>query len=487
MTPRTLKARSGITLTEILISILILGVGMISLATLFPLGLVRLRTAQRLTRSAFLIESAISDLGSRNLLNASSFNDPRQSPWFRRVKFPDENYNPMLVDTPAYGFDTSDTTRGPGVGISVNPYGGNNYNGSGIVAGPGLPVAYDPLWRYVTKSYPDFTGTSGIPEGRFASGLGFVRPEGGTFASAHGLQRISNLEATIDNSILPQFAPKKWVTNNAQFLAQIAQNGLSISQTFISPEDIVLQDSKGVYQDPNATSGVNLATPSTLVPDLSGGGIPTYDRRFTWLFTCRQADVTDSGVIDGDIVICESRPFAIEAVTSPIDGSTVAQVAGETVVEAVWGYSSTPDINAVGPKVGLGAGYGYASPSARRSAVLRWPATMPDPDVRVGQWIADVTYERSSQNLGRFPHVYPGQRCHWYQVVKRTEPTTDPGFPGDPSVSGGFRRTTVWVRTPLRAMSMLNFNTTPASPAHVESVLIMPSVVQVIPRTIYSR
>ena len=39
------SARSGITLTEILISIMIMGVGLVSLATLFPLGLLRLREA----------------------------------------------------------------------------------------------------------------------------------------------------------------------------------------------------------------------------------------------------------------------------------------------------------------------------------------------------------------------------------------------------------------------------------------------------------
>ena len=46
--------RRGITLTEILISILIMGVGLVSLATLFPIGLLRLREAQRQTRSAYL-------------------------------------------------------------------------------------------------------------------------------------------------------------------------------------------------------------------------------------------------------------------------------------------------------------------------------------------------------------------------------------------------------------------------------------------------
>ena len=36
------RARAGITLTEILISIMILGIGLVSLATLFPIGLMRL-------------------------------------------------------------------------------------------------------------------------------------------------------------------------------------------------------------------------------------------------------------------------------------------------------------------------------------------------------------------------------------------------------------------------------------------------------------
>ena len=60
--------RRGITLTEILISILILGVGLVSLATLFPIGLLRLREAQRQTRSAYLYESATADVAARGLL-----------------------------------------------------------------------------------------------------------------------------------------------------------------------------------------------------------------------------------------------------------------------------------------------------------------------------------------------------------------------------------------------------------------------------------
>ncbi len=60
MIPNAQRAggRRGITLVEILISIMILGIGLVSLATLFPIGLLRLREAQRQTRSAYLFQSA---------------------------------------------------------------------------------------------------------------------------------------------------------------------------------------------------------------------------------------------------------------------------------------------------------------------------------------------------------------------------------------------------------------------------------------------
>ncbi len=51
MIRRGTRGRAGITLTEILISIMIMGVGLVSLATLFPLGLLRLRAASIRSRS----------------------------------------------------------------------------------------------------------------------------------------------------------------------------------------------------------------------------------------------------------------------------------------------------------------------------------------------------------------------------------------------------------------------------------------------------
>ena len=105
-------ARSaGITLTEILISILILGVGLVSLATLFPIGLLRLREAQRQTRSAYLFQSATADVASRGLLSSNSFiyadllNPPNGFNLWYYSQVENVEYNPLIQDTPAYGAD----------------------------------------------------------------------------------------------------------------------------------------------------------------------------------------------------------------------------------------------------------------------------------------------------------------------------------------------------------------------------------------------
>jgi len=501
------RGRSGITLTEILISILILGVGMVSLATLFPLGLVRMRAAQRLTRGALLAESAAADLGTRNLLAEGSFlHNPLSAPWYRSAN--SGPFNPWINDTQYYGGDWAPIPPTP---PSVTP----TATGVSRTIGPGLPVAYDPLWRMVTESYPDHwynKANPSTPEGRFGSGLGFLRPDqsgvGSNLPSAHGLQRITNLpslRSAVPNSSIYQHAPFQFIYQNehtingslsqAQVAIQVFQNTQNVLQTFVSPEDLVLQVPDGKYLVTYPTtppSQQQVASPSPILPDLSGG-TPTNDWRFTYFFTGQQTDASNGTVFDGDIVVCENRPFGLDPVVVPYawpgPGPAPAyQVSGETTVEAVYNYSY--------PSVPLyaGATVGYGSSSASRSVLLRWPASLPDPDVRVGGWFADTTYERdgtqsASRGLyGGVSQPYPLQRCHWYQVAKKTEVSDDyQSFGGE---VGPYRRMTVWTTTPLRAASLLNFPNgggSQATPVHVDAATIMPSVINVYPRTVYTR
>ena len=109
----------GITLVEILIAIMILGIGLISLATLFPIGLLRLREAQRQIRSSYLSESAIADVAARGLFNANSFLyvdliniQYSLTPWY--VSPIRGRYDPLIQDTAYYSANAYDDLTNPG-------------------------------------------------------------------------------------------------------------------------------------------------------------------------------------------------------------------------------------------------------------------------------------------------------------------------------------------------------------------------------------
>jgi len=326
------------------------------------------------------------------------------------------------------------------------------------VPGPGLPVAYDPLWRHQTGIYIG----DGRTEGRFGSGIGFIRNDpnsngGLTAPSAYGLQRLTNFSpfVTYPYTPLPTYATGYLFSAN------------TVPEIFVSPEDVVLQSESGAQASNNL---------SPIVPDMSTGS-SVNDWRFSWMFTGQQTDSTNGTIFNGDIVIFENRPLGLSQLTS-ITGTQQWVIDGETVIEGVFGYGTR-----VAPLV-TGATVGFAQ-GADRTVLLRWPTTMPDPDVKIGGWIADVTYERNLDDNGlrTLPMDYPYQRCHWYQVVKRTQPAPH-AFASD---TGGatFRAMTVWVGSALQAQTLLSTST--GEPFHVNAALIAPNVVNVFPKVIYSR
>lgn len=449
MNCRVNRGRRGITLTEILIGILILGVGMPSLMTLFVYGMVNARAATRYSRSRFLAQSAFADTRARNLLTKRSFYDnPATAPWYTKP-IAVRTYDPWVQDTPAYGDDPwlapYGVYRGDGPPASP-PFN----NPIGTLPGYGFPVAYDPLWRSATGFYPDPKTT---PEYRFGSGIGFVRNDpDGTPPSAHGLQRITNFPA--------------WTTAN-------------VPDIFVSPDDMVF---------PSATDASKGAgTFSTIVPDMKIGGPNTgtgmdavaNDWKYTWMFTGHQSSAADDRY-DGDMVIFENRPFGAEPATPPIatTPAVTQAVTGETVVEAIFGY--TGKVTSVDGKIGYGS-------TANRVVLLRWSDKVVDPEIRAGGWFADVTYERNATRerqravadpvAGGLNTLYPYQRCHWYQIAKRTQATA--------STMPGYREMTVWTTNPLYSFTLLNVSD--GSPVHVNAALVSPHVINVYPRSIYAR
>jgi len=472
------KSRRGITLTEILIAIMILGVGLASLATLFPIGLSRLRDASRFTRTKYLADSVAADTEARGLLNPQSFkvadvlnfyiNNLNPPYWYVTASVPGPNaYNPLVQDTPGYGADIYNPLANPPlVGIDLSSTMGN-----------GLPFAYDPLWRSQTinPTIPAQGYYLGAAfEARFGSGIGFIRadPSDNGLPSAHGLQRITNFNQPL---VMPA--------------------ALNIPNIFVSAEDVVWVENLAsnsfspVLPDLGLPSGATTATSKPATPVIN-------DWHYSWMFTGYQVSTSGGPQFEGNIVIFENRPFGIDAVPQPPNpaglNNGTYQVEGETVVEAVYGDSAN-----VNPKGGPGFGAG-----ADRTVLLRWYATQPDPVVRVGDWICDVTYERqnlvvlnrslsfqqydpASGNL--IPNTFgglqnrnnnwewdnlPAQRCFWYQVQKVNTPANDPTI-------AGFRSMVVYVDRSLAAKTVLNGA---GQPAVLNAALIAPNVVNVIPQ-----
>ena len=122
---------------------------------------------------------------------------------------------------------------------------------------------------------------------------------------AHGLQRLTNLGPAFGGPIL---------------------------SAFVSPEDLVWQEAGNTYsmafnlQDYETVNlGTNQITnPSSIVPDLSISYVlnannikvptyqPTVDFRYTWLFTGQQTDTAGGTIFDGNVVVMENRPFAVD-------------------------------------------------------------------------------------------------------------------------------------------------------------------------------
>ncbi len=479
-------SRAGITLIEILISIMILGVGLVSLATLFPIGLLRLRDAQRQSRSAYLFESAAADLASRGLLSKATFINPAISPWY--ITAPSGSYDPWIQDTPAGLLDWAgggNNPQGAGVYRGLGGTGSTQYNTQLSlnallpIPGPGLPVAYDPLWRFFTYSPTSgrngFASTQSPPatvrdgyflgleqsEARFGNGIGFVRPSGdpldGNPPNAWGLQRLTNLNP---------LAPTTWTAGPG---------------TFVSPEDAIWQDpTVAGYSVPFSLPLQPVTSPSPVLPDLNmSGGALTYDWRFTWMFTGRRSDAYNGTSFEGDVVVFENRPFSIDN----------GQVAGETVVEAVFGYSGA----IVGQATGATVGYGTGSSTL---VILLWPKTdqngnpIPDPVVKAGSWIADVTYQRNYQlAVNRFANApanapESAQRCHWYQVSHASTPADATGTPYQFStLPSPYRYIQVWLSNKLQDKTLLQLNANGApEPYTTNAALVSPYVVNVIPR-----
>jgi hypothetical protein len=235
-----------------------------------------------------------------------------------------------------------------------------------------------------------------------------------------------------------------------------------------------------------------LSPPTVIGTQTTAAGTLVYDWSYSWMFTGQRSDVSNETIFDGNVVVFHNRPIGLDPIPASFGAATVNVPAGERVVEAIFAYGTAVSMLLADGTISYTYGY---SPNSR-SILLRWPANEPDPDVRVGSWIADVTYERSStEDVARFystpssltaamTEYYPGQRCNWYRVTKKTDAEGEvPGTTAAPAQSG-YRRMVLTTDTPVKAKTLLQAG---GNPYHVNAALVSPYVVNVFPKVFYVR
>jgi prepilin-type N-terminal cleavage/methylation domain-containing protein len=466
--------RRGVTMTEVLIAIMILGIGMTSLMTLFPIGLLKIRDARRNNRASLMAENVASDLKTRDLLSRYSFavtlqttkltNGTLFDPWSRDIQAINE---PANIDNIIY----TEPKTGSGFPI-VCCYDPLFFSNLAYTRSPLTPTFYendDPsLCRCIELVAPQF---------RFGQAFNndLRTDPDGKRPSALGLPRLTN--------IWPALANPAAVKNMGDII--------SVSSIFVSQDDPVFPD----FENEALPSGRRQSPILPLVDYSSTGSYYMNDWDYSWIFT---GVSRDNKVFQGDMVIYNKRQFGVQT-----DGNSVTGIAGERVVEGIFGLGSIP-------KTSNGGVLGYAAGQSRK-VLLMWPKRdgVERPEIKIGGWISDVTYERyiypqgnqpgvmdlpNQPKTGRFysdfdgdgsPDVQnPGQRCNWYRIVQRSEVTdaavAEPGL----VKLAGMEAMVVTVDRPVVAKTLLIKNGTGYEPAHVNAALIAPEVVSVFPITL---
>ena len=175
LSPLSNLGRKGATLTEILIGIMILGVGVLSLATLFPLGLLRLKRGVNQVRGTVVARNGWNEVRVRNLL---------QEP----------------LGPPAAYFSQYPTGVGQWPNFTFRP-----------TTGPGVPVIIDPLMMSQNnltidafgRADANLTGSGGpmttVPTTWITGGEGLLRVSGGGSTGAISIDLASGIFSSPDD------------------------------------------------------------------------------------------------------------------------------------------------------------------------------------------------------------------------------------------------------------------------------------------------
>lgn len=286
---------SGSTLTEVLMSILAMSIGLVAIASLFPAAVLRSINATRLTR------------GTIHRHNAEGMVDLLAG-----------GYEFRGTPVPAWGLVEGGLVHDPDLDNNVREHfqgaivAGNRFNGNYIV---------DPLGSFDIDTVPvgqfGNGGTNFLPRYR-----GGFRPAAG-FGTLFSRTQAQNLVSSQD-SWIPQFQNEIPVTGftatSVDLSTDVSAADLQNVNVGTPPSRVALLDATGKVSHARIitniagntlswTQPVNGFTPTSV-------RIETLERQFTWLLTVRNRgeirgaphDILKANV---DVVVYHNRPFAL--------------------------------------------------------------------------------------------------------------------------------------------------------------------------------
>ena len=224
------------------------------------------------------------------------------------------------------------------------------------------------------------------------------------------------------------------------------------------------------------------------MPDLDipgGGGSPVTDWRYSWFFTGRQVDSTNTTMFQGEIVVCDGRPFGFEPMVDATGTVSPPVATGEQVIEAIFGFSTNVgNLTTRRPRQHRDLGrLGPVGPAP----LAQLDPRPPGPDRRLDRrrhLRARPGHQRLQDRQQRAGSGLTYQRCYWYQVVKRTDGENETTNSTGPA-QAGYRRMVLTISSPVRSKTLCSSNAPhhAGQPVYLNVALVMPSVINVFPRS----
>ena len=248
-----MSRRSGTTLVEVLVAIFVMGIGLIALLTLFPIGMLRMARAIHDDRCAASFQNAQANAVIFDVSNDADVVSDASDPYsgILPAANPDFFRNPF----------PKNTTTGLDHLFPADDY------------GESYPILVDPIGYYNLSNAPRHWVGGYLPAPSATQPIGGLRRRPAAFAR-------NGLAATPAN--LPAIT-------------------LNIYRSFTLWDDLAFERAMSGTTPPGTPQSTTLAAPFA----------PIRDTRFSWGYTLQRPQTRDRSIVDCSVVIFDNRSLSI--------------------------------------------------------------------------------------------------------------------------------------------------------------------------------